>query len=320
MQGIFPALMLSLAIGLPSFLESCSSERSDIALGVLARERVVLTATASAIVTELPVPEGTEVSRGDVLVRLDDRIERANLQLARAELASALANLEKLKAGARQEEIAIAEARVAGARAALQEAQATFERDLALARSNARSQASVDSARARRDAARAELRSAEEALRELRNGARPEEIRMAKAAVASALARVNVARLRLDDLSIRASRDGVLDSLPWNLGERVSAGSPVAVLLTGDAPFARVYVPEPARVRVASGDEVTVRVDGLETPLRGTVRWISADPAFTPYYALNQEDRSRLMYLAEIDLPESAADLPVGVPVQVDMP
>jgi HlyD family secretion protein len=49
------------------------------------------------------------------------------------------------------------------------------------------------------------------------------------------------------------------------------------------------------------------------------VRFVSAEAAFTPYYALTQEDRSRLAYLAEIDLEENAAaDVPTGMPVQVE--
>ena len=102
------------------------------------------------------------------------------------------------------------------------------------------------------------------------------------------------------ELSVIATRDGVLDSLPWNLGERVTAGSPVAVLLAGKAPYARVYVPEPYRVKINKGDTLKVRVDGLDQTFDGSVRWISSDPAFTPYYALNASDRARLMYLAEI--------------------
>jgi HlyD family secretion protein len=50
------------------------------------------------------------------------------------------------------------------------------------------------------------------------------------------------------------------------------------------------------------------------------VRWISSEPSFTPYYALNQSDRARLMYVAEIQLPDSAANLPNGVPAQVVLP
>jgi HlyD family secretion protein len=91
-------------------------------------------------------------------------------------------------------------------------------------------------------------------------------------------------------------------------------------VLAGKAPFARVYVPEPYRVNIHIGDELAVYVDGLTDPIIGSVSWIASEPAFTPYYALNQEDRANLMYLAEVQLPNSAAQLPMGVPAQVKMP
>jgi HlyD family secretion protein len=125
---------------------------------------------------------------------------------------------------------------------------------------------------------------------------------------------------KLADLTILSTRDGILDNLPWNLGERVTTGSPLAIVLAGKAPFARVYVPEPYRVRVKVGDELVVHIDGLEEPLTGQLRWIATEPAFTPYYALNQEERARLMYLAEVQLPDSQAHLPNGVPAQVELP
>ena len=47
----------------------------------------------------------------------------------------------------------------------------------------------------------------------------------------------------------------------------------------------------------------------------------AADAAFTPYFALSQHDRSRLSYVAEIDLTgEETERLPVGIPVQVTFP
>ena len=171
-----------------------------------------------------------------------------------------------------------------------------------------------------RDSARAEVASAKESLKELQAGTRPEDLSVAEANVRAAEAKVAAQQTLLDNLIVVATRDGVLDSLPWNLGERVAAGSPVAVLVAGDAPYARVYVPEPHRVNIHAGDVLEVSVDGVESALDGTVRWISDDPSFTPYYGLNKDDRTRLVYLAEIDLPDTASDLPAGVPVQVRMP
>jgi HlyD family secretion protein len=60
-------------------------------------------------------------------------------------------------------------------------------------------------------------------------------------------------------------------------------------------------------------------VDGVDGAFTGRVRWVSSDATFTPYFALTEHDRSRLSYLAEIDIPE-AADLPSGVPLQADLP
>jgi HlyD family secretion protein len=83
--------------------------------------------------------------------------------------------------------------------------------------------------------------------------------------------------------------------------------------------FARIYVPADLRARVTPGIELDVRIEGVPNELRGRVRWVSSDATFTPYFALTEHDRSRLAYLAEVDVPD-AADMPSGIPVQVDFP
>ncbi len=314
------AIPLMLAGMLPLFLDRCSGSDTSVALGVLARDRVALTATSNEIVIDLPVAEGTFVKAGDVLVQLDGTLQTAKLSLAKAELKKAEATLLKLEAGPREEEIAIAEAKVAGAVARLADAEDVYLRNSKLVENSVVTEAKLANDLALRDSAQAELASARESLRELQNGTRPEDLAVAEANVRAAEAMVAAEQTVLDDLTVVATRDGVLDSLPWNLGERVTSGSPVAVMVTGQTPYARVYVPEPHRVNLKPGDMLDVKVDGLEQPLDGVVRWISDDASFTPYYGLNQDDRARLVYLAEIDLPSASPDLPAGVPVQVPMP
>jgi HlyD family secretion protein len=94
-------------------------------------------------------------------------------------------------------------------------------------------------------------------------------------------------------------------------------GQPMLVLLTGEQPHARVYVPESIRVDVVSGTRASVFVDGLPAPLEGRVRWVSSDAAFTPYFALTERDRGRLTFAAEIDINGADRRLPDGVPVEV---
>jgi HlyD family secretion protein len=297
-------------------LAGCGDYGKEEALGTLERDRIVLKATADEIVISEPIPEGTMVAEGTLLVQLDGSRQRALVAKAEAEVARAAAHLEELRNGARPEEIAAATARVNGARAEVVEATATYARAKQLLEQKLASQASLDHALANRDAAEAGLESAQEELLRLTNGTRQEQLDQGAAVLQAAEAQLALEQHRLSELSVVATRDAYLDSLPWHVGERVNLGATLAVLLANDRPYARVYVPEPWRARLQVGDRRPVRVDGVERALTGVLRWIATDPAFTPYYALNASDRARLVYLAEFDL-EDGSDLPTGVPAQV---
>jgi HlyD family secretion protein len=316
--GTYPKLVVLIFTLI--FLNACNNNKPGLALGTLERERIAHTATVSEVITALPIKAGNQVRKGTVLVKLDDTIQKALLAKAQAQMQQAKANLEKVHKGAREEEVAAASAQVAGAKAALVKSEANYQRAKILIKKELASQATLDNALASRDENAAKLHNAQETLLQLINGARIEDLQIAEAILATTIAVVDSEKKKLNDLTITAKRDGLLDNLPWNLGERVTQGSPVAIILAGTAPFARIYVPEPYRVKIKVADKLTVHIDGLVTPITGTVRWISSEPAFTPYFALNQEERANLMYLAEVQLPDSAADLPMGVPAQVQMP
>lgn len=301
-------------------LTACENRPQNIALGTLERDRIAHTATVNEVVVALPVAQGSEVKKGELLVQLDDTLQKAQVSKAKAEVAQAEANFEKLRNGARVEEVAAAQAKVAQAKATLVENEATYARAINLIKEKVISESTFDQALAARDAGRAGLQNAQEQLRILTNGTREEDLRAAEAYLDAATAVLASENKKLADLTILSTRDGILDNLPWNLGERVTTGSPVAIVLAGKAPFARIYVPEPYRVKVKVGDQLLVHVDGLDETLTGKLRWISTEAAFTPYYALNQEERSRLMYLAEVQLPDDQAYLPNGVPAQVELP
>ncbi|PNH99192.1 HlyD family secretion protein [Vibrio diazotrophicus] len=301
-------------------LVACAPEDSSQALGTLERDRVTFSATSNEIIRELPVKEGSQVKIGDILVRLDSTSQEAMLAQAIAQQAKANAYLTKLTNGERPEDIAVAQAKVTLATAKLTEANKNYRRKAELVSKNLISESEKDTALSARDSARAELDSAKEEFAKLTAGARVEDIEQAKAELDAAIANSAVQQQKLDELTIVSTRDGVLDNLPYNLGERVSVGSIVAVVQADNSPFARVYVPEPYRVNLTQGTKLQVHVDGVEQTYQGTVRWIANEPSFTPYYALTENERARLMYLAEIDLSYDAQNLPSGIPAQVDLP
>lgn len=299
-------------------ISACSGGDANEALGTIERDRVILKATANEIIVSQPVQESTKVQQGTLLVKLDDRRQVAKIARAEAELAQAAAHWEALRNGARKEEVDAAKARVNGAKAALTIAEKNYQRSRQLLKQKLTPQIDLDKALAERDSAEAVLQTTTKELLVLTNGTRQEELDQAEAVYNAAQAQLDLEKYKLSELSIEATRDGYLDSLPWNEGERIAAGSTVAVLLADASPFARVYVPEPWRAKISVGEEFTAQVDGIDTEFNSRLRWVASEPAFTPYYALNESDRSRLMYLAEFDV-INGNDLPIGIPVQVQL-
>jgi HlyD family secretion protein len=175
-----------------------------------------------------------------------------------------------------------------------------------------------DRARAASSAADADVRAARAALAELRRGTREETIAQAESALAAAQATARAVSGDAERVRLSAPRAGVVDSLPFRVGDQLPAGTPLAVLLVGDLPYARVYVPQPLRTGIAVGSAARVFVQGSDAVHAGKVRSVRDEPTFTPYYALSGEDAERLSYLAEIELGPDAAALPAGVPVRAE--
>jgi HlyD family secretion protein len=301
-------------------LAGCQDRSNEIALGTVERDRVVLTATAAETVMEVLAREGQVVQMGDVLLRLDDRRQRARVAQAEAQLAQAQARLTELQNGVRAEEIAAAKARMEGATAVATAAANQLQRVKALFEQKLIGRADLDAAIAQGDSASASVRDAEEHWRLLLAGTRPEQLLQAEAQVQAAEAGLALEKQALAELEIVATRNGRVDSLPWHRGDRVAVGALLAVLLVDDAPYVRAYLPQRYRLSLNDGTKLQVQVDGVAETYTGHVRWISAEPAFTPFYALNQKERTRLVFLTEVQLGADAAKLPAGVAAQLVMP
>jgi len=288
-------------------------------LGTLEWDRVSLPAEASEVLLRIAVAEGERVEAGQLLLELDPRRQDARIAQARAEVEQAAAHLAELSNGARSETIDAARADLARNRAELTDAERSFSRIAELYQRQQVAIAELDRARAARDQASAATRSAEAQLRELTNGTRPEQLEQAAAALEAA--RGNLAQLQVgrEHLSLRAPRSGLVDALPFKVGDQPPAGAELVSLLVGEQPYARVFIPASIRAQVSVGDVMRVFVEGVEQPFQARVRSIRSEAAFTPYYALTGDDASRLMYRAELVLQgEAARQLPAGLPLRAE--
>lgn len=297
---------------------ACQQASKIEVLGTVERDRLELVAEAHEPIAELLVHEGDHVQVGQVLLRQTAGAMQPRLEQAQAELSKSEQQLRELQRGPRSQEIGEARAQLDAAVSSLNTAELEFQRAQQLLQSKLQSQAVLDQARAVRDAAVASRKQAQLRLQLLREGTRTEQIEQAKSAVAAARAALAELQVSATRYAITAPRAGVIEALPYKLGERPAVAQPVVIMLADDRTYARVYVPETLRSKYLAGATVQARVDGIEQTLVGTVRYVSAQAAFTPYYALTQQDRTRLSYLAEIDL-QNAQALPVGLPIQVQV-
>lgn len=309
-------IVIALSVILATGCESDMGEGRVV--GTLASDRIELTAEFNEPIVDIVIDEGMTVKRGDVILRQNSDRAAARLDEAAAAAEQARARLAELTRGPRSEQITAARANLDGARKEFEFRDTDYQRVRDIQAKNLASKEALDQAKASLDAARANLDLRRAQLSELLAGTTLEEVAQAEAAVKQAVARQAQAQIDLDRHTVSAPVAGILDSRLLELGERPSPGQVVAVMLEGQQPHARVFVPENERARVRPGQQVTVHVDGVEQAIPGTVRWVSSDPAFTPYYALTERDRGRLSFAAKIDLAFDGERLPDGVPVDVD--
>jgi len=305
-------LLVSLVV---SLLSGCDGAAKQRMVGTLERDRVEIKVETNEPIRAIHVSDGQAVNAGTLILEQDP--ERAQAQLARAkgQRGQAMARLAELKRGPREELIREARAGLDAARATRTNAEASLERTREVFEQGLSSKDRLDSETMRYETALAQERAAKESLERLLNGTTLEELQQAEAVLLATDADVRSALINLERNRLLAPVDGTVDKVLYQLGERPAPGATVAVLLDASRVFARVYVPATLRSAVQPGEKLDVWIDGVEGVQQGTVRWVSADASFTPYFALTEHDRSRLSYLAEIDLP-NALDLPSGLPLE----
>ena len=295
-----------------------NDENANRVVGELTSDRYELTAEVGEPITAFNVVEGERVTTGQVLLRQDDTRASARLAESSAALAQQQARLDELVRGPRSEQIAAARANVEGATQDLEYRQTEMKRVEDIHARGLASPDQLDQASAAVDAAQAHLKLRLAQLEEVLAGTTIEELAQAEQAVAQLAARRDAIRVDLERHTTRAPVAGIADSRLFEAGERPAPGQPVIIVLGGEQPYARVYVPETIRVHVTSGTAAVIHVDGLDEPLDGRVRWVSSEAAFTPYYALTERDRGRLSYVAKVDITTQRDRLPDGVPVEVE--
>ena len=308
-----------LLIFLMILLTGCETDEVTYMVGTLERDRIEVSVESNEPILAIHVTDGQMLKAGDLILEQDPARLQNLLAQQKATRDQAAARLAELKRGPREETIREARAQLESAEASAANASDNLKRARDIFERKLSDQQTLDFAITRWKTASATEKAARQSLEKLLNGTTIEELQQAEAALEGAEAGMTRIQYDIERLKTYAPIDGMLDKRLYQVGERPNIGATVSVILDSSRTYARIYVPEHLKSSVIPGKQLSVRIDGTENSMNGTVRWVSSDASFTPYFALTQHDRSRLSYLAEVDVPE-AANLPVGVPLEVDFP
>lgn len=239
---------------------------------------VKLSSEVSGEIIELPIKEGQQVKKGDLLVRINPDIIQAGLNRSEASLLN-------VKAGLQQAE------------ASLKEAKLSYDRNKELFDKGVISKAEWDRAVSAYEVAEASKQSAFYSVR-------------------SAQATVNEARDNLNRTIIYAPRSGTISKLSVELGERVvgtqqMAGTEIVRVANLNNMEVEVDVNENDIVKVQIGDSTIVEVDAyLKKEFKGLVTEIAntAENAISADQVTNFKVKVRILEESYKDLLEGKAE------------
>jgi HlyD family secretion protein len=177
---------------------------------IIPHRKVELAPKITGRVEWVGVEKGNTVTRGQVLLRIEQREFLAAVDRAQALLAGARARLQELESGSRPEEIDRARAGVEEARSNVANAVLELERFEQLHAEGAVSRQALDVARNRHEVALSQQAAAQKSYDLVRIGPRREQIDLARAQVREAEAALRAARVDLDNTVIRAPTGGTI--------------------------------------------------------------------------------------------------------------
>ncbi|WP_312913068.1 HlyD family secretion protein [Stutzerimonas nitrititolerans] len=276
----------------------------------------VLAPQVNGYVTEVLVQDFEEVTRGQPLVRIDDRQYRQLVEQRRAELAAQRFQLENL-----EQTLASNRATLASRRAELSAVEAELQRALAderrvneLAERGSVSIRERDQIRATARSAGAKVKQSQAAIAIAEQTLKASEVSRGglQAQVEIAQAALKRARIDLDNTAIEAPRDGRVSEVTVRQGQYVAAGTQLLYLVPEQLWVIANYK-ETQTFAMRPGQPVTIEVDALDgARLRGRVQRMA--PATGSEFAVLRPDNATGNFTKVVQR------IPVRISIDPDQP
>ncbi|CAD5203975.1 HlyD family secretion protein [Pseudomonas sp. FEN] len=255
-----------------------------MANGRLEATEVQIASKTPGRLAEVLVNEGDKVSRGQLLARLDTRTLEAQRNQAEAEVLRARENFAANQANVqlRQSELLLAGQELRRFRELSQRGFASGQ--------------VIDQQQSRYDTSNAALTAAKA------------QVSATSAAIGAAQAQVAQLTSEIDDSSLRAPIDGIIQLRLAEPGEVLGAGGRVLLLIDPSDQYMNLYLPAAVVGRLTQGDDARIVLDALpEQPLPAKIAFVAAKSQFTPKEVETRDERQKLVFRVKLRLTEPAA-------------
>ncbi|MDF9754081.1 HlyD family secretion protein [Pseudomonas hunanensis] len=252
--------------------------------GRLESTEVQIASKVPGRLAEVLVDEGDKVTRGQLLARIDTRTMEAQRSQAEAEVLRARENYAAAQASVqlRQSELLLASQE-------LKRVREIYQRKFASQQLLDQQQARYDTATSAVVAARAQLAAI-------------------KAAIGAAEAQVAQLTSEIDDSSLRAPIDGIIQLRLAEPGEVLGAGGRVLMLIDPSDQYMNLYLPAATTGRLTVGDQARIVLDALpEQALPAKIAFVAAKAQFTPKQVETRDERQKLVFRVKLRLTEPSA-------------
>jgi HlyD family secretion protein len=270
-------------------------------------ENINIYPEVSGPITEILVTEGARVHKGEVLLRIDDSVQRATVEQQQSQAEAARTLLAELKAEPRRENLEVAAAQVESAKASLKNAEdqlAKQERAYAV-EPKAVSRDVLDNARNAQKMAASNLAVIEKQYALTRAGAWSYDIQnQEKQYTALSKAYASAAAL-LAKYTIRAPSDGMVRTIQASIGSYVSSVgaydsytqgmNPLIVMGAPDDHLqVRTYIDEILIDRLADPAKITAELYIRGTEKHVPLSFVRVQPYVSPKIELSDERQERV--------------------------
>jgi HlyD family secretion protein len=284
---VIPLVLALLAVAAFGYWQSHKSrlpEGLSMANGRLESTEVQIASKTPGRLAQVRVNEGDRVRKGQLLARLDTRTLEAQRSQAQAEVLRAQLTLTAAEANV--------QLRISEHRLAAQELKRTTE----LFQRHYASRQLLDQQQSRLETSDAAVNAAQAQVGALR------------AAIGAAQAQVAQLASEIDDSSLLAPIDGIIQLRLAEPGEVLGAGGRVLLMIDDSDQYMNLYLPAAQAGALTIGDEARVRLDALpEQALPAKITFVAAKSQFTPKEVETRDERQKLVFRVKLRLTDPAA-------------